>query len=37
MNFITLFEVAHFRPLRLVFPDSWIGHIQFAPWLIKTM
>lgn len=37
MNFITLFEAAQFRPLRLVFPDAWIGHIPFAAWLIQTI
>jgi GT2 family glycosyltransferase/predicted nucleic acid-binding Zn-ribbon protein len=37
MNFITLFEAAQFRPMRLVFPDAWIGHIPFAAWLIQTI
>jgi glycosyltransferase involved in cell wall biosynthesis len=36
MDFPKLLEAAYFRPTRLVFPDSWIGHIPFAAWLIKT-
>jgi len=37
MNYLSLLEAASFRPDRLVFPDSWIGHIPFAAWLIKTV
>jgi GT2 family glycosyltransferase len=37
MNFITLIEAAQFRPIRLAFPDAWIGHIPFAAWLTQTI
>jgi GT2 family glycosyltransferase len=37
VNLDTLLEAGHFRPARLEFPDSWIGHIPFAAWLIKTI
>jgi GT2 family glycosyltransferase len=37
MDFPKLLEAAYFRPNRLVFPDSWIGHIPFAAWLTQTL
>ncbi len=37
MDLTTLFDAARFRPTRLEFPDSWIGHIPFAAWLVQTV
>jgi len=37
MDNSTLLKAIDFQPERLVFPDSWIGHIPFAAWLIKEI
>ncbi|MGQ9848393.1 MAG: class I SAM-dependent methyltransferase, partial [Bacteroidales bacterium] len=37
MDWISLLNIASFQPERLKFPDSWIGHIPFAAWLIRTL
>ncbi|MDO9085546.1 MAG: class I SAM-dependent methyltransferase [Anaerolineaceae bacterium] len=37
MDNYKLLEACQFRPNHLEFPDSWVGHIPFANWLIKTI
>lgn len=37
MDYSRLIRSADFRPERLVPPDSWIGHIPFAAWLIQIL
>ena len=37
MQLKSLLKSVQFRPIRLSFPDAWVGHIPFASWLIKTM
>ena len=37
MDFESLLNAARFRPNRLSFPDSWVGHIPFGTWLTQTM
>lgn len=37
MNYDILINTASFQPERLVFPDSWVGHVPFASWLIHTL
>ena len=32
-----LLQMANFRPDRLVYPSSWIGHIPFAAWLTQQI
>lgn len=37
MDYESLIRSAEFRPERLVPPGSWIGHIPFAAWLMRTL
>ena len=33
----SLIKVASYTPISIQFPDSWIGHLPFASWLIKEI
>jgi glycosyltransferase involved in cell wall biosynthesis len=33
----SLLQVASFSPRRMVYPNSWCGHIPFASWLVKEL
>ncbi len=37
MEWFSFLQAATFKPHRLAFPDSWMGHIPFAGWIIKYL
>src|SRR5260370_518072 len=37
MDLESLLLLPPVRPNKLSFPDSWVGHIPFAAWLIKSL